>query len=180
MICKMPNQGSVAGRRPAGQSDGSGESAPACCNRRSSPSGVAELGHRYGTMTTAELVNRSVRFDPQLDLENLAEVPELPGKEAMQDTLQRLGKTMRCSRLIQDSHGWCFYAHADDGRKYLIELSYVATEKDASSWGLSCSRCAGLRAWEWLGGQTPNLGQEQLLLGRAVEVLVSHHGYERA
>ncbi len=131
-------------------------------------------------MTTAELINRSVRFEPELDLEDLDQVPELPGKQAMQDTLQRLGNTMRCSRLIQDSHGWCFYAHADDGRKYLLELSYVATETGASSWVLSCARCTGWRAWEWFGGQAPNVGREQFLLGKAVDVLVSHHGYQRA
>ncbi len=123
-------------------------------------------------MTTAELRNHSIRFSPELDLES---VKELPGKDVMQDSAHRLGG----SGFIQDSHGWCFYVHADDGRKYLVELSYVSTEGEASSWVLTCSRCAGLRAWEWFGSHTPNLGREQQLLDRAVEILTSHHGYER-
>src|SRR2546429_87964 len=123
-------------------------------------------------MTTADLINRKVRFDPELDLES---VDELPGKDVMQDTARRIDG----SGFIQDSHGWCFYVHADDGRKYLVELLYVSTERDASSWVLTCSRCAGLRAWEWLGSQTPNLGREQQVLDRATEVLISQHGYER-
>jgi hypothetical protein len=127
-------------------------------------------------MTIADLTNRSVRFSPELDLES---VPELPGKDTLQDTARRLGQSLKCSKLIQDSHGWCFYLDADDGRRYLIELSYVATEGDASRWVLSCSRCSGLRAWEWFRSQTESLGREQQLLDRAVEILVSFHNYER-
>jgi hypothetical protein len=123
-------------------------------------------------MTTAELKNRSIRFSPELDVESM---DELPGKDVVQDIARRLDG----SGFIQDSHGWCFYLHADDGRKYLVELLYVSTEGDASSWVLTCSRCAGLRAWEWFGSQKPNLGREHQLLGRAIEVLISHHGYER-
>ena len=123
-------------------------------------------------MTDADLKNRSIRFSPELDLESM---DELPGKDVMQDAARRLGG----SGFIQDSHGWCFYLRADDGRKYLVELLYVSTEGDASSWVLTCSRCAGLRAWEWLGSQKPNLGRERQLLDRAVEVLISQHGYER-
>jgi hypothetical protein len=124
-------------------------------------------------MTDADLKHRSIRFEPELDLESVA---ELPGKDVMQDTARRIGG----SGFIQDSHGWCFYLRADDGRKYLVELLYVSTEGDASSWVLTCSRCAGLRAWEWLGSQKPNLGRERQLLDRAIEVLISHHGYEKA
>lgn len=123
-------------------------------------------------MTDADLKNRSIRFSPELDLESM---DELPGKDVMQDAARRLGG----SGFIQDSHGWCFYLRADDGRKYLVELLYVSTEGDASSWVLTCSRCAGLRAWEWFGSQKPNLGREQQLLDRTVEVLISQHGYER-
>jgi hypothetical protein len=123
-------------------------------------------------MTTADLENRSIRFAPEIDLES---VDELPGKDVMQDAERRLGG----SGFIQDSHGWCFYLRADDGRKYLLELSYVSTQGDASSWVLTCSRCAGLRAWEWFGSQIPNLGRERQLLDRALEILISHHGYER-
>jgi len=128
-------------------------------------------------MTIADLTNRSVRFNPELDLES---VSELPGKDTLQDTARRLGESLKCSKLIQDSHGWCFYIHADDGRRYLIELSYVATKSAASSWVLSCSRCSGLRAWEWFNSNQQGLGREQELLDRAVEVLLSHHDYERA
>jgi hypothetical protein len=124
-------------------------------------------------MTTADLKNRAIRFVPEVDTES---VDELPGKGVMQDTARRLNG----SGFIQDSHGWCFYVRADDGRKYLVELLYVSTEEDASNWVLTCSRCAGLRAWEWFGSQASNLGSERQLLDRAVEVLISHHGYERA
>jgi len=123
-------------------------------------------------MTTADLKNRSIRFFPELDVESM---DELPGKDVVQDIARRLDG----SGFIQDSHGWCFYLHADDARKYLVELLYVSTEGDASSWVLTCSRCAGLRAWEWFGSQKPNLGREHQLLDRAIEVLISHHGYER-
>src|SRR6185503_6032797 len=126
-------------------------------------------------MTTADLKNRSIRFDPEIDLEKVA---ELPGKDIVQDTARRLGEMFKCSEVIQDSDGWCFYVHADDSRKYLIELLYVATEGDASNWVLTCSRCAGLRAWEWFGGQAPNLGRERQVLDRAVGILLSHYGYE--
>src|SRR5215469_12641893 len=95
-------------------------------------------------MTIADLKNRSIRFVPEVDTES---VDELPGKDVMQDTARRLDG----SGFIQDSHGWCFYLRADDGRKYLLELLYVSTQGDASSWVLTCSRCAGLRAWEWFG-----------------------------
>jgi hypothetical protein len=123
-------------------------------------------------MTDAGLKHRSIRFAPEVDTES---VEELPGKDVMQDTARRLGG----SGFIQDSHGWCFCVRADEGRKYLVELLYVSTEDDASSWVLICSRCAGLRAWEWFGSQTPNLGRERQLLDKAVEILISHHGYER-
>jgi hypothetical protein len=123
-------------------------------------------------MTTFDLIHRKVRFEPELDLESIA---ELPGKDVVQDAARRLDG----SGFIQDSDGWCFYVRADDGRKYLVELVYVATERDASSWVLTCSRCAGLRAWEWFGSQTPNLGREKQVLDRATEIFVSHHGYER-
>lgn len=123
-------------------------------------------------MTTADLKNRSVRFVPEVDTEN---VDELPGKEVMQDTAHRL----EGSGFVQDSHGWCFSVRADDGRKYLVELLYVSTEGDASSWVLTCSRCAGSRAWEWFSSQTPNLGRERQVLDRAAEILISHHHYER-
>jgi len=123
-------------------------------------------------MTTADLINRSIRLDPDLDLES---VDELPGKDVLQDAARRLGG----SGFIQDSHGWCFYLHGEDGRKYLVELLYLSTKGDASNWVLTCSRCAGLRAWEWFGSQKPNFDREHELLGRIIEVLISHHGYER-
>ena len=123
-------------------------------------------------MTSVELTNRKLRCDPELDLES---VPELPGKEVLQDTARRLDGT----GFIQDSHGWCFHVHADDGRKYLVELLYVSTEGDASGWVLLCSRCVGLRVWEWMGKDMPQLGRDQFVLDRAAEILISHHGYER-
>ena len=128
--------------------------------------------HTVCKMTTADLKNRSVRFVPEVDTES---VDELPGKNVMRDIEHRLDG----SGFIQDSHGWCFYVRADDGRKHLVELSYVSTEADASSWVLTCSRCAGLRAWEWFGSQTPNLGRATHVLDRAIESLTSYHGYER-
>ena len=96
-------------------------------------------------MTAADLKNRFIRFDPEIDLESVA---ELPARHCAGHRTKAWGK---CSsvRKFQDSHGWCFYVHADDSRKYLIELLYAATEGDASNWVLTCSRCAGLRAWEW-------------------------------
>lgn len=123
-------------------------------------------------MTTTDLKNREVRFDPELDLES---TPELPGKDVMQGTARHLNG----SGFTQDSHGWCFYVHADDGRKYLVELSYVTTDGDGSDWLLLCSRCAGLRVWEWIGKDKPQLGKEQSIIDRATEILISHYGYER-
>ncbi len=127
-------------------------------------------------MASFGLVNRAVVFDPELELES---VRELPGKDTMLDIARRFGESARCSSLIQDSHGWCFYVRADDGRKYLVELSYVATKGGASIWVLSCSRCAGLRFWEWFRSLTANTDRELYLLDKGVEFLVSHHGYER-
>src|SRR5262249_46309796 len=124
----------------------------------------------------ADLTNRSIRFDPELDLEP---VPELPGKQVLQDTAARLGESLKCSKLIQDSHGWCFYIHADDERKYLIELTYRATHAETSSWVLACSRCSGLRPWEWFHSPRQSIGMEQTLLDQAVGILISHHGFER-
>jgi len=140
---------------------------------------LSSLTFTSGSMTTADLTNRKIRFDPELDLEDLKSVPELPGKDILHDTARRPGESLKCSKLIQDSHGWCFYIHADDGRKYLVELLYGATERDASRWVLMCSRCAGLRVWEWMGKDAPGLGREQFLPDKAVEILVSHHSYER-
>jgi hypothetical protein len=126
-------------------------------------------------MTRADLRNPSVKFDSELDLERIA---ELPGKDAMQEVLHRFGKATKRSRLIQDSHGWCFYARADDGRKYLLELSYVATKGGASDWVLSCSRCAGLRFWEWFRSRPSDTGREADLLAKGVEILTAHHGFK--
>jgi hypothetical protein len=105
----------------------------------------------------------------------------LPGKDALKAAALRLAETAnwKCSRLIQDSHGWCFYVRADDRRKYLVELLYVVMGAEASNWVVTCNRCVGMRAWEWLGSQKPNLGQEQQVLNRTVEILISQHGFER-
>jgi hypothetical protein len=122
-------------------------------------------------MTTADLDNPSIRFDPELDLETVA---ELPGKEIMHDLLRKFGSV--ANRLTQDSHGWCFYVRGEEGRKYLIELSYVVTKDAASQWVLSCSRCAGFRFWEWFRS-TSDIGEEPGFLAKGVEFLVSDHGF---
>jgi hypothetical protein len=126
-------------------------------------------------MITVELTNRSVLFVPELDLESMK---ELPGKDTMQAVVSKFGETARCSPLIQDSHGWCFYVHADDGRKYLVELGYARTENGASAWFLSCARCTGWRLWEFFGSRA-TVGRERILLDRGVEFLTSQFGYER-
>jgi hypothetical protein len=124
-------------------------------------------------MTSADLENPSIRFDPEPDLET---VPELPGKDIMDDLLRKFDSGANRSRLIQDSHGWCFRVQGEDGRKYLIELSYVATKDAASNWVLSCSRSAGLRFWEWFTS-TLDIAEEPGLLAKSVELLVSNHGF---
>jgi hypothetical protein len=119
------------------------------------------------------LENPSIRFNPEPDLET---VPELPGKDIMDDLLRKFDTGANRSRLIQDSHGWCFYVRDEDGRQYLVELSYVATNSAASKWVLSCSRCAGLRCWEWFTS-TSDIAEEPVLLAKGVEFLVSNHGF---
>lgn len=127
-------------------------------------------------MPNEEFINRSIRYDPELDLD---EVPELPGKDVMEDVRRRFREESRCSELIQDSHGWCFYVHADDRRKYLIELCYSFTDHDGSYWMLHCDRCPGLRVWEWFRSRQ-STGREQLLLDKGMQMLLSHHGFERS
>src|SRR5882724_8492637 len=124
-------------------------------------------------MTSVDIENPSVRFNPELDLETVA---ELPGKDMMHDLLRRFDNSANRSRLIQDSHGWCFYARGEDGRKYLIEVSYVATNDAASDWVLSCSRCAGLRFWEWFTSSS-DIVEDPSLLAKCVEFLVSNHKF---
>lgn len=127
-------------------------------------------------MSVSDLKNRLIRFDPEPDLETVA---ELPGKDIMQDVLCKFGDAANGARLIQDSHGWCFYVRGDDKRRYLLELTYVATKADASIWILSCSRCADFRFWEWFRSRSPDVGNESNLLTKCVGFLVSYHGYER-
>ena len=127
-------------------------------------------------MPNEELINRSIRYDPELDLD---EVPELPGKDVMEDIRRRFREESRCSGLIQDSHGWCFYLHADDRRKYLIELCDSFTDHDGSYWMLHCDRCSGLRVWEWFRSRQP-AGRERMLLDTGIQILTSHHGFERS
>jgi hypothetical protein len=127
-------------------------------------------------MTSTELTHRSIRFVPELDLES---VKELPGKDVMQSVLRQFSETAGCSRLIQDSHGWCFYVHAVDRRKYLVELSYASTEGGASRWVLSCARCPGWRLWEFFSANAENTGRERALLDRGAEFLVAQQGFER-
>jgi hypothetical protein len=125
-------------------------------------------------MTSADLENLSIRFDPELDLETVA---DLPGKDIMQDLMRKFDDGANRSRLIQDSHGWCFHVRGEDGRKYLVELSYVATKDRASNWVLSCSRCTGFRFWEWFTSPRSGIGEEPGLLAKRVEFLVSNHGF---
>lgn len=74
-------------------------------------------------MNAQDLVHRKLLFDPDLDFEDLNQVPELPGKQVMADLLQVMAqKHGMCSKLIQDSHGWCFRICGSDSRKYLLEL----------------------------------------------------------
>jgi hypothetical protein len=127
-------------------------------------------------MADIELINRSIRFDPALDLEAVA---ELPGKDVMQDILRRLEPTAKCSSLIQDSHGWCFYIRSGDHRIYLVELGYKFTEGEASWWALSCFRSMGWRIWELFSSQTKGVGDEWSLLKRTESLLSAHHGFER-
>lgn len=124
-------------------------------------------------MTSADLENPSIRFNPEPDLET---VPELPGKDITHDLLTKFDTGANRSLLIQDSHGWCFRVQGDDGRKYWVELSYVATNSAASKWVLTCSRCSGLRFWEWFTS-TSDIAEEPVLLAKGVEWLVSNHGF---
>lgn len=124
-------------------------------------------------MTSADLENPSIRLNPEPDLETVA---ELPGKDIVDDLRRKFDTGANSTRLIQDSHGWCFYARGEDGRKYMIELSYVATKGAASKWVLSCSRCAGLRFWEWFTSIS-EIAEEPGLLAKGIEFLVSNHGF---
>lgn len=129
-------------------------------------------------MVDANLAHHTLVFDPDLDLENVA---ELPGKDSMAAVVEALAHSkIACSKLIQDSHGWCFYIRGDDSRRYLVELGYVATTNRTSEWVLTCGRSAGLRLWELFQPKGTAIGLEQRYLDIVVEILASHHGFEKA
>ena len=127
-------------------------------------------------MTARDLIHRKLLFDPDLDFENL---PELPGKQVMSDLREIMARDqIVCSELIQDSHGWCFDIRGADSRNYLLELIPVCTEAENSEWVLHCSRCMGLRFWELARDNHRALGSEQQCLDKAVAILVSQFGFE--
>src|SRR5689334_5099756 len=131
-------------------------------------------------MISQDLVHRRLLFDPDLDFEDLDHVPELPGKQVMADLLQVIAQKHEvCSKLIQDSHGWCFKILSADLRKYWIELVPVKTSNGMSEWVLGCSRCMGLRLWEIAKDSRKPLGSEQKCLDLAAEILISQHGFEK-
>ncbi|HTE90100.1 MAG TPA: hypothetical protein VK639_14160 [Terriglobales bacterium] len=124
----------------------------------------------------SDLLHQTRIFDPELDLEH---IPELPGKDVMQDAIQTLTTSgIRCSKAIQDSHGWCFYLWGDDARKYLLELSYVCTQSGTSKWVLWSRRCCGWRRWELPKSEDEAKGREQHYLDAVTNILLSHHAYE--
>ena len=107
-------------------------------------------------MTALDLVHRKLLFDPNLDLE---EEDELPGKQVMADLREEMAQIHSvCSKLIQDSHGWCFRIREADSRKYWLELIPVRTADETSEWVLHCSRCMGLRVWEMVKDDRRALG----------------------
>ena len=130
-------------------------------------------------MIAEDLTNSRLLFDPDLDLE---EVHELPGKDSMTGLAEALGRRgIVCSRLIQDSHGWCFRIHGDDARKYFVELIYVGTANQASDWVLQCARVAGFRLWEWEWSKPKYqaVGLEQRYFDFIVAILTSDLGFTR-
>lgn len=129
-------------------------------------------------MTAEDLIHRKLLFDPDMDFE---EVAELPGKQVMSDLRDTMArdKSVR-SKLIQDSHGWCFRIHGGDSRKYRLELIPVRTADGVSEWVLHCSRCMGFRLWEIVRDDRKPLGSEQHCLDKAAALLVSQYGFEKS
>lgn len=131
-------------------------------------------------MIAQDLIHRKLLFDPDLDFEDLDQVPELPGKQVMEGLLPAMAQNYGvCSKLIQDSHGWCFTVRGSDSRKYLLELIPVRTADGVSEWVLHCSRCRGLRLWEIVKEGRKPLGLEQQYLDVATEILVSKYGFAK-
>jgi|ERR1043166_1598327 hypothetical protein len=131
-------------------------------------------------MIAQDLVHRKLLFDSDLDFEDLNQVPELPGKQVMGDLLQVMAQKYDVgSKLIQDSHGWCFSIYESDARKYLLELIPVRTADGISEWVLHCSRCRGLRLWEIAKDDRKPLGLEQQCLDVAAEILISKYQFEK-
>ncbi len=129
-------------------------------------------------MTAKDLIHRKMLFDPDIDLEDAA---ELPGKQVMSDLREMMARAETvCSNLIQDSHGWCFHIFGADSRKYLLELIPVRTVDGVSEWILHCSRCMGFRLWEVARDDRKPLGSEQHCLDQAAAILISQYGFEKA
>jgi len=127
-------------------------------------------------MIAQDLVHRKLLFDSDLDFED---VDELPGKQIMSDLRETLAQDQGvCSKLIQDSHGWCFKVRGGDSRKYLLELVPCWTA-ETSYWVLHCSRCMGFRLWEVARDGRKALGSEQQCLDKAEAILVSQYGFEK-
>jgi hypothetical protein len=130
-------------------------------------------------MIAEDFTNSRLLFDPDLDLE---EVRELPGKDSMTALSEALGRRgIVCSKLIQDSHGWCFRIYGDDARKYFVELIYVGTTNQASDWVLECARVAGFRFWEWEWSKAKYkaVGFEQRYFDLITALLNADHGFTR-
>ena len=128
-------------------------------------------------MTAEDLIHRKLMFHPDLDFEQEA---ELPGKQVMSDLRETMAQDQRvCSKLIQDSHGWCFKLFGADSRKYWLELIPVRTAAGVSEWVLHCSRCIGFRLWEVVRDDRKPLGSEQDCMDRAAAILVSQYGFEK-
>ena len=83
---------------------------------------------------------------------------------------RELSAGARCSALIQDSHGWCFYA-TRDGLRVCLELIPVSVEDGRSSWMLQTFFEPGVRVWQHLRrGQT---SAEAQLSAAAIKVLAA-------
>jgi len=129
-------------------------------------------------MTAHDLIHRKLLFDPDIDFE---EVAELPGKQAMSDLRETMARDQSvCSKLIQDSHGWCFKVYGGDSRKYWLELIPVRTADGVSEWVLHCDRCMGFRLWELARDDRKPSGSEQQCVDMAAAILVSQYGFEKS
>ena len=129
-------------------------------------------------MTAEDIRHRKLLFDPNLDFQ---EVAELPGKQVMSELRETMARDQRvCSKLIQGEHGWCFKVYGSDSRKYWLQLNPLWTADDVSNWVLLCNRCMGVRIWEAVRDTRKPLGFEQQTLHEAMATLISQYGFEQS